>query len=282
MTYCEWQGQLVSIDEAKGLLSLISLRKKAEHDGWALATLKSISFTHHLNCHSLSVILNNSNGLYTPFIMANHTGTCKYELFECNFSNAQLMSRFRYDCLSQDSSSTLIMDGPRVLRCQGSTLIITAATPSGACSPVTYDVQTLFHKKNAVIDRFWAFEWSSTGVDDALLVMARLTSAAAETTKPHSNLHWTCFVVNVREKSEPVPVLEYVPREYGCIATCINCSNFVTVSALSGSFVSQPRFYVGTSFKQVVVFEQGVLVHCVPLETIIPYQIVVMEVSFPL
>ena len=277
--YRQWQGQLVTLDKVNGLVSVHALRKKAENQ-WELIVVKSISTHANFNCHSLHVVLDSNQGSHKPFLLVSHSGTKTNELFECNFKSSKLISRFKFD---QKCSCLVVLDGPTLLRCEGSALHITTIAQSETHSSITVDVQHLFSKKGVAIERFWAFEWNTgTSVDDSLLVMVQLTEVgekrSTHTTIPGGRLYWACFTVNVRE-GRPVPLLsDYVPYEYGCISTCITCSKSVTVDSVTGDFVSMSQFFVGTSFKQVVVFEHGMLMYCVPLE-ILPHQIAMLGVS---
>ena len=280
MMYCEWQGQLVSLDKVNGFVSVHALKKKAENR-WELTTVKCIST--NFSCHSLHTVLDSNQGSHKPFLLVSHSGTKTYELFESNFTSNKLISRFKFDYLLQKCSGLVVLDGPTLMRCDGSTLHITTIAQSETHSSTTVDIQHLFSEKHEAIERFWAFEWNTgTSVDDSVLVMVQLAEVSEKhstrTTMLASHLHWACFTVNIR-KGRPVSVLtDCVPYEYGCIATCIACYKSIRVSAVTGDFVASVQFFVGTSFKQIVVFEHGVLMYCVPLE-IVPHQIAILDVS---
>ncbi len=142
------------------------------------------------------------------------------------------------------------------------------------------------------VDKLWGFNWWAEGElkkfnnSTTILLFLSVRQQASDqparkrssgeglsqwltvllTTSPESDLHVSYLQPNT-----------FVPSDYGCIATCITVHGDRMVVNTVGDVVPQRLFLVGTSYRQVVVFEDGSLLHCVSTQST-PIKVVSLQV----
>ena len=257
---CVWRDKLVSVKDHR--VYLRSLRQ--DGDQWELSLAASISLPcQTLVIHSIATVLDSSVGSSTAFLLASYSGTTNYELLECSFADKNFTTMYTFDW-PQESALFQLLNGPHLVVVGESSKVTILNCGDSKQAPLSVDLASLF-KREISIERCWAFDWE----DECLLLMARLKSDSEKTS-------WANLIVD-KQCGRVTQSMEHVPFEYGCIATCIDTHEFVSMSPVSGEFEMHRRFTVGTNFNQVLVFEGGALLHCVTVSAP-PKRVVVLEV----
>ena len=259
---CVWNDQLVTIKGSKLFLQML-IQLQDDHQ-WSLSPVAGGSITVK-DCLYMNVVLDYTLGLSCLFLLTCQPSSGKYELLECNFTENCLVTRSKciFNCDEQTVVYVQLLDGPFVLLASalGLTLV------NGYTGQQHIIAVTELVKEVCTIKTLWAF---SLRKDASILLLLKLYK--------EQGAHWTCLRLQekdgwVLEESE-----KCVPYEYGCIATCVESTESLTMTS-GGQFVIRRQFYVGTSYRQVVVFEAGVLLYCVALNAV-PHSIVVLEVMY--
>ena len=180
-----------------------------------------------------------------------------------------------------------ILDGPIVVWGERGAYIRVAYPDSP--TPHSLHIQTFmecYEGVDWVIEKFWVFDWSETERGDSILLLfAQVAPEEMEIdvvgTAATSSIAWLCLKITISTQKidvlvEPAQQL-FIPYDYGCIAACLALHKFHVVDS-SGAITPRHQFLVGTSYQQVVIFENGSLLHCVPLQGT-PRNIVAMEVD---
>ena len=242
---------------------LRSLRQ--DGDQWELSLVASISLPSQTPViHSIASVLDSTVGLFTTFLLTSYSGATNYELFECSFADKKLTTRYTFDW-PQEKASFQLLNGPNLVVVGESCKVTILNCGDSKQAPLSVDLASLF-KREISIERCWAFDWE----DECILLMARLKS-------DNEKSYWANLTVD-KQCGRVTQSIEHVPFEYGCIATCIDTHEFVSMSRVSGEFEIHRRFTVGTNFNQVLVFERGALQHCV-IVSAPPKRVVILEVS---
>ncbi len=257
MKYCVWNGQLVSVKDCKLLLQAL----REEDHQWSLSPAADpLTITN--NCLSMAVLFDSSQGQARPFLLTNQHH--HYQLMEYNTTDNQneLATRYLFDW-DHELLSLKLLDGPLLMLASTSTLTLVDCN-SGSQQHNIAVAELL--KESVTVFKAWAFAW----YEDSVLVLLQLRKGGGAA-------HWSSLVL--QQDGGVSESQELVPCEYGCMATCIECSECVSMSRVTGDFEVCKRFYVGTSYKQVVVFgDSGTLLYCVTLNTA-PAKVVILEVS---
>ena len=236
--------------------------------------------------------------------------TCTHELLVCNDTdgsggNVESYSRFDVpkSCLPDDGTSYQILDGPTVVWSEGARIHLARST---AKNPHTIVQQSFSAQTQTFIGAaatsgtkfsvgcFWAFDWpqNETDASNTLLLFIRVlpepawngdqedmevdTHTSVDTTR-----FWLCLQVAAVDDSPGLQITllpdSLIPNDYGFIATSVALHRSFSVNDYSGEIFSKCQFVVGTSYQQVVVFENGSMLHCIPMQCT-PRRIYTIEV----
>ena len=254
---CVWNGQLVCVKDCTLLLQAL----REEDHQWSLSPAAD-PLTLASNCLSMASVFDCIQGQASPFLLTNQHGSHHYQLFQYNTTDNTLATKCSFDW-DHELLSLAVLDGPLLMLASTSTLTLVDCNTGS--QQYNIDIAELL-KYPVTIFQAWAFAW----YEDSVLVMLQLRKGGGAA-------HWSSVVL--QQDGGVSESQEFVPCEYGSMATCIECSQCVSVSRITGDFEVCKRFYVGTSYKQVVVFgEDGALLYCVTLNTA-PTKIVILEVS---
>ena len=236
---------------------------------------------------------------------------CTHELLVCNVNadgrggNLESYSRFNVpkSYLPDDAASYVILDRPTVVWSEGAQIHMacSTATNPGSMLQQSFGIQDRMFIGEAAesgtefsVGCFWAFNWLGNGTNagNTLLLFIRVSPVSAwnenqgdmevETRVSADSPHqfWLCLQVVAVSESGDLQVTRLsdslVPSDYGFIATCIALNRSYSVND-SGEIFSKFQFVVGTSYQQVVVFENGAMLHCIPMQCT-PERIYTMEV----
>ena len=244
-----------------------------------------------------------TSGKQAPFLLVKHHAC------QLVSDGAETHELLRYDtgCLTKHSQfeiaksqlpekeSYCILDGPSVIWSERATihLSFTSAEETNFMTRHSVNVQMFcnggFTSSGMEIDKFWALDWNENEdgtVSTAILLLIRLESHSTGQTFMQTNFEthdWLLLLVTLQGDAdlqiERLPDVSLIPSDYGCIATCIAPHRVYSVGSC-GEVVSKCQFIVGTSYQQVVIFDNGRLVHCVSLQYV-PEIIIPMEVMSP-
>ncbi len=253
---CMWNSQLVTVKDNQLLLRVL----RQDNHEWSLSPITggSLAIT---DCLCMSVVLDTTLGL-TGLFLLTRLDTHKYQLLECNLTEACLANRCTFDW-EQSVLSVQLLDGPLLLLASNCELtMLDCNTGQKHNIAVTELVKEGGHTIKAV----WAFTLRETA---SILVFLQLVRDVEEA---------HCAVFRLDGGNWVFEGQECVPYEYGSIATSIECTERLSMTG-EGQLVMHRRFCVGTGYGQVVVFEAGALLYCVTINAA-PLKIVVLEVCY--
>lgn len=136
-----------------------------------------------------------------------------------------------------------------------------------------------FNGAAVCVERLWASDCSH----DTLLLLIRCSSSSQS--GEESTSQWCCLSVKIERGGggrggldvQLLPSHCCVPRDYGCVATCVGVCQFWMVGG-EGDICSETHLLVGTSYGQVVLLRGGIPVHCVAVETT-PIKLHILQVG---
>ena len=303
---CEWRGRLAAVDRESKLLRLFSLRQRGGQ--WVLHqeaedTLESSSSSTSSDdgLQACQVVLDAKRGtkrLFISSLQRRSNGHCSCCLLVCSQSEGRLVEYGR--CQSQHPTtsgiggqgirSISLLDGPIVVWTEGKLLQV-AYTPvhTQEMAMQAHNLEGLLSDgyKLKSVDNAWSFLWpqeiNSSSVENSSVIVAFLklkVIAEASATDSESVTEWVCLQVKLHPQSLRVKLLqvsEYVPHDYGCIATCVAVHKSYGVQLSTGDVAASCKFLVGTEYHHVVVLQHGVVMQCVALKYV-PRQIAVLDV----
>lgn len=239
-----------------------------------------------------------SSGKQAPFLLVKHhafqDGTETHELLRYDTGCLTKHSQFEIAKFQlPEKESYCILDGPSVIWSKAANIHLgfTSSEKTNCITRHSVNVRMFcnggFASSEMEINKFWAIDWNENEDGTALtavLLFIRLESHSAGQTfmKNSSETHnWLLLLVTLQEDAdlqiERLPDESLIPNDYGYIATCIAPHRVYSVSS-RGEVVSKCQFIVGTSYQQVVIFDDGRLVHCVSL-LYVPEIVLPMEVT---
>lgn len=291
----QWLGSVGLVGQLRSSFSLHGLQK--EGGQWRFAPRNVFKLS------SGAVVANKvaycrTSGKQAPFLLV------KRHAFQRDEAETHELLRYDAGCLTKHSQfeiaksqlpekeSYCILDGPSVIWSEGANihLSFTSAEETNFMTRHSVNVQMFcnggFTSSRMEIDKFWAIDWNENEdgtASTAILLLIRLESHSTGQTfmLTDSETHdWLLLLVTLQGDAdlqiEPLPDVLLIPSDYGCIATCIAPHRVYSVGSC-GEVVSKCQFIVGTSYKQIVIFDNGRLVRCVSLqyvpETIIPMEV---------
>ena len=293
----QWLGNVGLVGHLRNSFSLHGLQK--EGGQWGFAPGKVFDLSSGAVVAS-KVAYCHSSGKQAPFLLVKHhafqDGTETHELLRYDTGCLTKHSQFEIAKFQlPEKESYCILDGPSVIWSEAANIHLgfTSAENTNYITRHSVNVRMFcnggFASSEMEINKFWAIDWNENEdgtVSTAVLLFIRLESHSAAQTfmKTSSETHdWLLLLVTLQEDAdlqiERLPDESLIPSDYGYIATCIAPHRVYSVGS-HGEVVSKCQFIVGTSYQQVVIFEDGRLVHCVSL-LYVPEIILPMEVTNP-
>lgn len=284
------------VDEQRGSFSLHSLQKQ---DGqWEFVSPGECSLatsTHVVKCGMVS---DQKSGVQIPFLLTRSftaLDPCAHKLLVYDHKALQLSDCGYFETLdlqhSQENQYS-ILGGPLVVWSKDLHAVMHLACRSENSDFMTlhtFNIEMFTGSPSSVIENYWAFDWSEdeSTSGNKVLLFCRIEHTApnggqgsTETVAVPSNTDWLCLLIMIVNSDLQVEHLQsgiLIPEEYGSIATCVTLHRAYAANSL-GEIVLQNQFLVGTSYQQVVVFEDGSPLHCIALDYI-PKKISHLEVS---
>ena len=192
-------------------------------------------------------------------------------------------------------SKISILDGPIVVWTEGCQLQVmhSDSDHSNKILRQTYNLENLIsdHFRLVKVIDLWPFSWTdetlnSVSIECSSLFIAFLklkVAAEATSSNDHSITVWVCLQVKLSRSPQGLSVKllresTLIPRDYGCISTCVALHRSYCAGLSSGDIGSKNRFLVGTEYRQVVLLHEGRPLQCVPLK-FTPCEISLLSVS---
>lgn len=311
--YCECQGVLVFVDQREDLLDLYTLRRQGASGEWGLnreleGATTTNKCTDGASIAAWKVVLNTKCGTRSLFLSSTHrkmsmTGdgvATSYNvlgLLMYSPSERKLLDYGGYKSQLTSEAEAIgavsILDGPIVVWSEGWQLqVMYAVDHSHRIQQHTYDIRNLIsdHYCLVKVNSVWPFLWADdetgiVGVDSSsvYIIFVKLevtTEEEGASISGRSITEWVCLQVKLHSLGLAVKLLresELIPRDYGCVSTCVAMHKNYSVGLASGDIASRNQFLVGTEYCQVVLLHQGATLQCISLKYI-PRQILLMDV----
>lgn len=235
---------------------------------------------------ALEVVLDQLDGLYAPFLLTRSSlslpafeKACTHELWKYSACRKALHSydTFEAPVLQQRDHRYQLMDGPVVLWTEADKLHIQTSARHLALNLRTYSL--LPPMWSLTVTAFWAFGHPR---DNEMTLIFVQTEACSCLGAPATEREWLCLEAKVNGLgAELVPANRFIPSDYGLVASCIAVHRGHVMERTAGGVVARHLFVVGTSFKQVVVFQKGQPLYVVPTGIqLVPTLVTVSEVSY--
>lgn len=231
---------------------------------------------------TLEVVLDQLDGLYAPFLLTRSSvplpaveKACMHQLWKYSACRKALHSydTFEAPVFQPRDHRYQLMDGPVVLWTEADKLHIQTSARHLALNLRTYS--QLPPTWSLAVTAFWAFRHPR---DDEMALVLVQTEAYSCLGAAATEQEWLCLEAKVNGLgAELVPADSFVPSDYGLVASCIALHRGHVMERTAGSIVARHIFVVGTSFKQVVVFQDGQPLYVFPVQ-LVPTLVTVSEV----
>ena len=188
-----------------------------------------------------------------------------------------------------------ILDGPIVVWTEGSQLQVMHSNSDHSHKMM----QQEYNLENLISDHFclvkvmdmWPFLSTNETINSfdvdcsSLFIVFLKLKVAAEATPPacgQSTVEWVCLQIKLRRSLQGLAIKllqesELIPRDYGCISTCVTLHKSYSAGLSSGDIDCKYQFLVGTEYSQVVLLHKGVPLQCIALKYV-PHQISLINV----
>ena len=316
--YRGWKGYLVSADQGKNLLYLYTLQQQGASGKWVLnqeleESLEIIAAAGHCiqacevvldertGTRNFFLVLSQPQGLLVP---ASGLGTTTvYRLLTYSPSRRKLLHYGEEEALglavisAEDLqvSKVSILDGPIVVWTEGCQLQVmhSDSDHSDKILRQTYNLENLIsdHFRLVKVIDLWPFPWMDETVNsfiigyNSLFIIFLKLKVVAEATfsNDQSITEWVCLQVKLSRSPQGLAIKllresTLIPRDYGCISTCVALHRSYCFGLSSGDIGSKRQFLVGTEYRQVVLLCEGRPLQCVPLK-FTPCEINLLSVS---
>lgn len=316
--YCGWKGYLVCVEPDKGLLDLYALRQQQQQQGvsgkWILNRELEVSQETIGNAcvRACEVVLDENSGTKKLFLVLSHPQSSPmsaalpepmvFRLLEYSHSRRKLLNYgepLPITAAAVDLSKVAILDGPVVVWSEGHQLKVVYAASN---RPNTIPLQQAYILESLIADQFhleqvmdvWPFLWEDETTfanpfdiycisKFVVFLKLKVASTADASLDGQFTVEWVCLLFKLSSVEEGLAVSllresEFVPREYGCISSCVTLYKSYAASSSSGDVSSRNQFLVGTEYCQVVLLQKGVPLQFVELKYV-PYQISLIDVS---
>ena len=287
----QWLGSVGSVGRLRDSFTLHGMQK--ENSQWRFSPKKALVLESGVVAAS-QVVHCRSHGMPAPFLLVEHhpiSGTKMFQLVRYVAADGGcFMKHGHFEFAKPQLPNNIdfrILNGPSVVWSEGTNIHLACTGAQGLNHMTLHslNVQETI-KQKMKIDKFWAFDWDQNECEDdtTILLFIRVQSCTAEEENGDTGLDkmshdWLQLLITVQDtdlQMEHLPDSSLIPSDYGCIATCIAQRWFCYVTSC-GEIVSKCQFIVGTSYQQVVVFNEGAPLHCVSLQYV-PEKVLSMEV----
>ena len=302
---CEWQGRLAAVDSESGLLRQYSLRRQgADGDAeWKLDQETEDRFEPAGGDHvqACEVVMDAKCGTKRLFISSlprrsnGQAASCKLLVYSRSERRVVEYGRCQpqNQTTPEDVKTVSILDGPVVVWTEGKRLQIMYAPADHSHNKKmmlrTYNLEDLISDGYQLrsVDNVWPFLWPKerdmydVGCSSVIVAFLKLKVTAAIDNQCMDE--WVCLQLKLHPQRLIVKLLqeaEFVPRDYGCIASCLAIHKSYSVCLSTGDIAPTCKFLVGTKYHQVVLLQGGVVMRCVALNYV-PNQISPLDVRIP-
>ena len=233
---------------------------------------------------ALEVVLDQLDGLYAPFLLTRRSlshpaveKTCTHQLWKYSTFRKALHFHDTFEApILELGESCHIMDGPVVLWTEGDKLHLQTSARHLALNLRTYS--QFPPTAPLAVTAFWAFGHPRD--DEMALLFVQTEDIGCSPGAPVAEREWLCLEAKVNGlDAELVPASKFIPSDYGLIATCIALHRSHVANRTANCIAFRHLFVVGTSFKQVVVFEDGRPLHVIPV-LMVPTMVTASEVRY--
>ena len=181
-----------------------------------------------------------------------------------------------------------LRDGPSVLWCNSNGLAMLSANETNKMNLNCFSFKQLFDIDNSnglecALDKVWVL--SGRQEMDSLRVFTRATLSASDLNPPkklksvESDVLWCTATVRQQDDSPIITRLPdnlYIHSDYAPVINCVtdydNCDPYLLNDPHQCT-----QYVVGTTYQQMLIFDNGKVVHCTSLESI-PVNILVCQV----
>ena len=292
-----WLGEVVKAERIAQGFNLPTKVYKLEEsvndesrDGYWKQTIKLVSLQYNSNTWrtlACEVVVNHKTGLSGPCVLLCSDNGCTLTVAMVNDGN----------CNYGEIPTTMIpsngvyhiRDGPSVLWCNhnGLAMLSTSDTSKMILNCFTpeelLDINTTSGLECA-LDRIWVL--SGRQEVDSLRVFIRANLSVPRDLNPPKKLKpvepdvlWCTAIIRQQDGSPVVTKLPdnlYIHSDYAPVISCItdydNCDPYVL-----GDPHQLSQYVVGTTYQQMLIFENGKVLHCTSLECV-PFRILVCQV----
>ena len=302
----------MSVDQDKNLLDLYALRKQGATGKWVLNRElgESLEATgDKAGCiRACDVVVDERSGTRSLFLMftqpqksptsASGQETTIYRLLTYSSPRRKLLhygEEVPAAVSAKDATRVWILDGPTVVWTEGCQLQVMYPDSDHSHKTLrqTYNLENLIsdHFRLVKVVDLWPFLWTDESVNSfdvncssLLIVFLKLKVAAEAITSSDgpSVVEWVCLQVRLGSvQGLTVKLLQeslFIPRDYGCISTCVALHKGYCAGLSSGDIGSKHQFLVGTEYQQVVLLHEGKPLQCVALKYV-PCEINSLDVS---
>ena len=302
----------MSVDQDKKVLDLYALRQQGASGKWVLNRElgESLEATNKAGCiRACEVVVDERSGTRNlflllsqpqrPLVSASNQKTTVYRLLMYSPSRRKLI-HYGEEALTtisaEDTGGKMsILNGPIVVWTEGCQLQVMYpdSDHSHRILQQTYNLGNLIsdHFRLVNVMDLWPFLWTDETVNSfdsdcsSLFIVFLKLKVATEVTSSdgQSITEWVCLQVKLSSLQGLVVKLlresTLIPRDYGCISTCIALHKSYCAGMSSGDIGSKRQFLVGTEYRQVVVLHEGKVLQCVALK-FMPCEINLLNVSW--
>ncbi len=305
-------------DQGKKLLSLYALRQQGASGKWVLnrelgEPLEiTIDKAGSGSIRACEVVVDERTGTRNLFLVlsqpqgslvsASRQGTTVYRMLTYSPTRRKLLHYGEevFPAISTEDSRGVsrlsILDGPIVVWTEGYQLQVMHpdSDHSHKILRQTYNLDNLVsaHFRLVKVVDLWPFPWTDETVNSftidccsLFIVFLKLKVAAKATSSNDQSItEWVCLQVKLSRSLQglAVKLLQeslLIPRDYGCISTCVALHRSYCAGLSSGDIGSKRQFLVGTEYRQVVLLHEGRPLQCVALK-FLPCEINLLDVGF--
>ena len=314
--YYGWKGYLVSIDQDKNQLDLYALRQQGALGKWSLnrelgEPLMKTTTNAGCTTRACEVVVDERSGTRNLFLMlsqsqqpsgplvsaAGEQETTVYRLLMYSTSRRKLLHYGEVLAgISAEVSKLSILNGPTVVWTDGCQLqvIHPDSEHSHKMQRQTYNLENLIsdHFRLVKVMELWPFLWTDETTENSydlnyssqFIVFLKLKVASEVASSIGQSItEFVCLQVKLScLQGLAIKLLRestLIPRDYGCISTCIALHKSYYAGLSSGDIGSKRQFLVGTEYRQVVLLDEGKPLQCIALKYV-PDQISILNVSW--
>ena len=272
--------------QGRSFTKLYTLEKESSGCGWKFRqdnrcalVCPSSSVILHAN-----VVLDTNRGQRFPFLLVQKTSDGNRILQLCRLDPYGHLFRNEYVCQAEVDGANVfsVCPGPSVVAHwnHSDRLLVLFPRVQKTCLQLelrSEDItESLPEVGKLVTQGVWAFQWLATMptttnyVWTRLLVLVRYVSEETmNDSSTVSSFFGCCFLCRTEENliHSKVGMRQFFPPEYASVVTCIAVHWQMEICPITGTHCKRPLFALGTSYKQVLLFGDGRMLHCITMTT---------------